>query len=223
MANVKTCTACKKKHVNKKGHETCSSHIRGTGEPCLAYAITGMRVCYIHGGKSPLAQKKVEQTEAMNEGIRVMKEFGVAVNISPAEALLEEIRYTAGHVHFLRARLAALSTDPDDPRHPFIWGTIEEHDVQASQFPGTDSKDGSGINMWYQLYLQERKHLVAVAAAAARAGVEERAIRVEEQKGLLFAGVLRLIFNDLQLTAEQWEMTKTVVPSRMRELEANQA
>lgn len=222
MARVKTCAACGKKHVNKKGRPTCSSHIRGKGDPCLSYPMSGVTVCYYHGGKSPLAQQKIAKTEALEEGVRAMKEFGVPVNISPTEALLEEIRYTAGHVYFIRARLAALAGETDDPHHPFVWGLIEENDVQASQFPGTDSKEGAGIHMWYQLYLQERKHLVAVAAAAARAGVEDRIVRIEEEKGLLFAGVLRLILNDLSLTPEQWEMTKSVIPSRMKELEASQ-
>ena len=71
-------------------------------------------------------------------------------------------------------------------------------------------------SVWYVLYERERKHLVAVAAAALKAGVEERRVRLAEQQGNLVADVIRRILDALDLSPAQRERVPEVVPAQLR-------
>ncbi len=71
-------------------------------------------------------------------------------------------------------------------------------------------------SIWYTLYSRERDHLVKVAAAAIKAGVEERKVRLAEQQGDLVALVIRRILTDLHLTPQQIDLVPTVVPMHLR-------
>ena len=48
-----------------------------------------------------------------------------------------------------------------------------------------------------ELYQAERRHLAAVSAAAIKAGVEERRIRITQEQGAMIARALRGILNEL--------------------------
>ena len=78
----------------------------------------------------------------------------------------------------------------------------------------------SAPNVWYQLYMTERDHLVKVSAAALRAGIEERRIKMAEDQGNLVAAVLQRILAALNLSPEQWAEVPTIVPRELRALAA---
>ncbi|WP_235939394.1 hypothetical protein [Occultella kanbiaonis] len=130
-----------------------------------------------------------------------MVTFGLPVDIAPSEALLEEVRWTAGHVQWLRGRVQEL--DDDGTHHSLVWGETKVTDKGSGVAPGTDTVESSAPSIWYILYAKERDHLVAVCAAALKAGVEERRVRLAEQQGELVATVIRRILDELQLTVEQ--------------------
>lgn len=50
---------------------------------------------------------------------------------------------------------------------------------------------------------KERRHLVAVAAACAKAGIEERRQALAESQGQLLARVVQVVLAGLDLSAEQ--------------------
>lgn len=58
-------------------------------------------------------------------------------------------------------------------------------------------------SVWLDLYHREHRHLMAVCAAAIKAGVEERWVRLVQSQGALVAGASRAIFVDLGLSAAQ--------------------
>jgi len=145
---------------------------------------------------------------------RAVATYGLAREIDPAAALLEEVHRTAGHVAWLQEKVREI--DEDD----LVWGVVEEVDKGSGEFTGTDVTKAAKPNIWLELYHRERKHLVDVTKAALAAGIAERQVRLAEQQGALIVGLLQRIFDDLNLTAEQRELIPTVVPRHLRAVDA---
>lgn len=196
--------------------EKCTATNRA-GNRCGRYPVPGGTVCTSHGGRAPqvraAAARRLEEQAAQ----AAVTTLGLPLDVSPTEALLEEVRWTAGHVHWLRARVQDLGeADTDGGRHPLVWGTTKVSKKGTGQFPGTDRLKAAAPSVWYQLYVKEREHLVTVAAAALKAGVEERRVRLAESQGELVAMVIRRILDALDLTPEQTQLVPVVVPRELR-------
>lgn len=141
-----------------------------------------------------------------------MVTYGLPLDVDPAEAILNEIRWTAGHVEWLRGIVQSL--EPEQ----VAWGTAEEQDKQASEFPGTDTIRKAAPNAYVLLYQQERKHLVDVCSTALKIGIEERRIRLEERYGAVIADVFRKFIADeeLGLTPAQQATAASVASKHLR-------
>lgn len=229
MSDPATCPQC------GLPHPRCSGHKRD-GSPCGQHPMAGQRVCKMHGGASPQARAAAARRLAEEAARAAVVTLGLPVDISPTEALLEEVRWTAGHVAWLRERVQELdqqvthivepedddgeaelmSHHPNHARHGLIWGTTKVVDKGSGAEPGTDTTEAATPSIWYQLYTQERAHLVTVSAAALRAGVEERRVRLAEQQGDLVAAVIRRILHALDLTPEQTARVPEIVPRELR-------
>jgi hypothetical protein len=224
----KSCDECGQPHVTKTGAPSCHSHKR-SGGPCAQPRMTDQRVCRLHGGKSPRALVAAERRGQERVAREAVATYGLQVDVSPTEALLEEVRWTAGHVRWLRDRVQELE------QQQLVWGvTRTEIENGASLILGVTDGDVSSVdsapaakiiqtagpNIWLDLYDRERKHLVGVAAAALKAGVEERRVRLAEQQGELVAGAIRAILADLGLSPEQEARVVEVVPRHLRALGA---
>lgn len=136
--------------------------------------------------------------------------YGLPRDISPTDALLEEVRFTAGHVAWLRQRVSELAPDA------LTWGTREVVDKQATEFTGTDTTEAAAVNVWLELYYRERKHLLDVCKAAISVGIEERYVRLEEAKGQLVADLIRRILGRLDLSDLQQDVSARVIPEEFR-------
>ena len=228
----KPCDKCGQAHVTKTGAPSCYSH-RRDGSPCRQPRMREQRVCRLHGGKSPRALVAAERRGQERAALEAVATYGLAVDVSPTEALLEEVRWTAGHVRWLRERVQELE------QSQLVWGTVKTKSEAAGglgiTFGGRDADDedrvglidvgsipasevtqAAGPNVWLDLYDRERKHLVGVCTAALKAGVQERAIRLAEQQGELVAQAIRAILDDLGLSAEQAARVGEVVPRHLR-------
>jgi hypothetical protein len=62
--------------------------------------------------------------------------------------------------------------------------------------------------------------LAKYAAAALKAGVEERRVKLAEDQGALVARVIRSILDQLNLTSDQQALVPEVVPAQLRLLTA---
>ncbi|HEY6116777.1 MAG TPA: hypothetical protein VI172_12540 [Candidatus Dormibacteraeota bacterium] len=164
--------------------------------------MKGQRVCGTHGGSSPQAKKAAERRLQASSAQQAVATFGLAREIDPRDALLEEVYRTAGAVDWLARQVQALNAQD------IVWGRAEETDDGV--------KDKAAPSIWVQLYQTERKHLVDVARVAIAAGIEERKVRLAEQQGAMLAGVIKAILGDLDLTPEQQAMVSTVVPRHLR-------
>jgi hypothetical protein len=182
-------------------------------------------VCTAHGGRAPQVKAAQERRRQEAAAAAVVATLGLQVDISPTEALLEEVRWTAGHVQWLRRKVQELEDQA------LIWGTTRTEtemgaslqiDVTGGDVAGVGSVPANKViqtaapSLWYDLYERERKHLVAVASAALKAGVEERRVRLAEQQGDLVAEVIRRILEALNLTAEQQALVPIIVPQQLR-------
>ena len=209
-------------------HPGCTGHRKADGAPCRRPCKPG-ELCNSHGGAAPQVRAARARRQAEAEAARAVATLGLPVDISPTEALLEEVRWTAGHVQWLRRQVQELqaapthtSTDLADgsdagygnpDRHGALtWGTTKVK--TGGDDAGTTQEAKASI--WYVLYENERKHLVTVCAAALKAGVEERRVRLAEQQGDLVATAIRRILDALNLTPEQQQLVPTVVPAQLR-------
>lgn len=162
-----------------------------TGEPCGATLRPGAVACKWHGGNSPQAKRKATERVQRQAAEDAVRTYGLARDVDPAEALLDEVRWTAGHVAWLRDRVQELERDA------LVWGVTEQVDKTATEFVGTDTTSKAVPSVWLDLYQRERKHLVDVCKAALAAGVEERKVKLAEQAGAQLAQVIRAVLGEL--------------------------
>lgn len=184
----------------RQGEGTCKN-VAGKGTDHV-----GTGPCRVHGGATWSHRRSAQKKEAE----AAVRTFGLPVEIDPAEALLQEVHRTAGHVAWLAEQVAAIEPDA------LVWGTVK---VKQGSTPlgSTDSTEqAASLSMWLQLYQAERKHLVACCAAALAAGVEERRVKLAEQQGATLAGVIRAVLDDLGLTQDQRALVAEVVPRHLR-------
>jgi hypothetical protein len=189
----------------------CNATSKQTGKPCGGNACTGLEKCTKHCGLSKAKREAIAAAFLADEAARkAVVTYGLPRDISPSEALLEEVRYSAGHVAWLRQKVAELE-DAD-----LVWGITEEAEKNATEFAGTDITRAASVNMWVELYFRERKHLVEVTKAAISAGIEERRVRLAEAQGAVVAEVIRRILDRLDLSAVQSKLVPLVVPEELR-------
>lgn len=162
--------------------------------------------CSWHGGCAPSGRAAAQEEIAR----RAVETYGLPRDISPTDALLEEVRYSAGHVAWLRAKVAEIEADD------LVWGKTEEVDKNASEFAGTDTTHAAAVNVWLDLYFRERKHLLDLTKTAISVGIEERRVRLAESQGALLNEVIRRILGRLSLSAEQSALLPVVVPEELR-------
>lgn len=211
-----SCPRCGKPHqVSVAGNPTvgCSAH-NSTGAPCGNAPMRGQTTCRYHGGGTPASRAKaanaMQEARQRKEMERAVRTLGARLDISPEQALLDEVQFTAGNVAWLREKVQNLE------HMDLIWGPTQTVEVEASPNPGTNTTEAAAVHLWYSLYLKERQHLVHVSAVALKAGIEERRLRLAEEQGALVAQVIQLILGDLRLTKDQWEAVPRIVPTHLR-------
>lgn len=217
---IPVCRKCKAPHINRFGGQACAGHKKSTGEACTNHPSKGATVCKYHGGAAPQVRAVADRRITEAAAARELAALGLPVDVSPSEALLEEVRWTAGHVRWIRLKLQDLGVGHEhlNGTHPLVWGETKIVEKEATKHPGTDTTSEAGVTVWYEMYLKERQHLVAASTAALRAGVEERRVALAEQQGDLVADVIQAILADLHLSASQQALVSTVVPARLLEL-----
>lgn len=184
----------------------CTATAKGTGEQCKRPPAVGATVCVKHGAAAPQVRAAAQRRLTEQRAEKLVATYGLPVDVSPIEALLEEIRWTAGHVAWLRERVRELEEEA------LVWGTTKVK--EGGDDRGTT--EAAAPSVWLDLYQRERTHLVKVCSEAIRAGIEERRVKLAEQQGELVAQAIRAILEDLQLTPEQAARVPEVVPRRLR-------
>lgn len=155
------------------------------------------------------AAERTERAEAR----RIVHTYGLPVETTPEQAILDEVHRTAGHIAWLAQRIREL--DAQD----LIWGKTKVK--TGGDDRGTTEE--AGVHVWVKLYQTERAHLAKVSAEAIRVGIEERQVKLAEQQGGLLVDLIKGILADLKLSPEQKALIPIVVPQRIRALQAGAA
>lgn len=187
---------------------------RTDGEPCKAWAVTGLKVCRVHGASSPRSKAKRARALAEEKAAKAMRLFAAPVDIDPARALVELVQWTAGEVAYWREQVRALADE--DPK-ALTWGVVREK-VGGEDYGTTlEAKP----NVAYLMLTDAQDRLAKYATAALKAGVEERRVKLAEDQGALVAQVIRSILDQLNLTSDQQARVPEVVPAQLRLLTAS--
>jgi hypothetical protein len=176
----------------------------------------GIGVCKNHGGATRFQQTRADRIKVAAS----LATYGGPVDIDPAQALLTEVRRTAGHVEWLGRVLAAM------PAEALTWGRYEVVDKPAA-VPAPDGsvamvaeeiKSRAGANMVLQLYQQERKHLVLVAKAAIDAGASQRMVDMFTSVGAAYINMIERILDGLDLSEAQAARVPTLITGELEQI-----
>lgn len=229
-----------------------------SGKPCSNKKGTstdhpGYGNCNRHGGNTQagiksamkeMARDLAQQYKADHRfgGDRTNPEFA---NMTPEQALLEEVRRSAAMVRFLEERIGNWNLSPmaNDHIETIINKSRYDHtkaslDREIREFLdnlASDDKDSgyhlprlSDINpksgfvsftdahTWLTLYRDERSHLARVSKMCMDAGVAQRLVTLAEDQGRILASAIRAVLSALSLTPEQQELIPRVVPPILR-------
>ena len=179
----------------------------------------GYGMCKRHGGTSANHRKHALKLLAADQAERArvaVATLGLARDVGPLEALIEEVQRTAGHVEWLGGRLACLdaNTLAGGPT-----GTGSHIGVELAALSKEAAwplptvpqpADGTFASWWIQLYQRERAHLVRVCSTAVLCGAAERQIHIAKAQGRLIARVLLGVLSDLGVAHEAHEVRAAV-------------
>lgn len=182
----------------------------------------GTGPCRLHGGNLPGVAAKAARQAAE----QTSKLLGEPIDIGPSEALLEELKQTAGTVAWLRGIVQGLE------REDLVWGMVEElvepeiRDLDNQTILSNMSGKYKALpSVWYQLLMAERQHLVNVAAKAIAAGVSERIVQTYEnvhgQVAEVYMGLLERVLLRLDLTAEQRARVPAAVVAEVKMIQGS--
>lgn len=206
------CATCGQTHP--RGCQAHKKAARGGG-PCLATPVPGGTVCKWHGGNSPSAKAAASKRLATLAAAEQVARLGLRVDIHPADALIDLVHWTAGEVAYWRAQVVAI--EAEGGRRSLTWGVTKEK-TGGDDFGTTEE---AKPHIAYVMLRDASDRLAQYAAAALKAGVDERRVRLAEQQGALVAEVIKGILAALNLTAEQQLLVPTVVPQQLRLLTAD--
>jgi len=186
----------------------------------------GVGHCKHHGGNTPAGNKYAARKYAEKLLGRERERFGgnpeLVGDISPAEALLEEVRRSVALVRWLEQRIAMWQYDSATPEEQLGWerlgglpALMAETARGASSF--TDERE------WLMIYREERKHMASISKMAIDAGVQERLVRLAEDQGRLLASAIQAVLDALNLTPAQHAIVPQVVPVILRKVASGDA
>lgn len=167
----------------------CTAQSKQQKRRCAKWAEPGQTVCRFHGGAAPQVKAKAAANLQAQSAAAAVVTFGLPQDISPEDALYQELHRTAGAV-------------------AYIQGLVQTLD--AGQLGQSTRNSGRVPSIWVDLYQRERKHLADVAATCIRVGLEERRVRIIEEQGQAVADLLRKVLTDLGVDPAS-EEARTVV------------
>lgn len=173
-------------------HERCAAHRSGAPwVPCMAWPVRGGRVCRAHGGGARQVRDAADRSMQEEEARAAAARHALPRDVDPGTALLEEVRRSAGLVEWLWQQI--IQVEPG----ALIRGTRLIRRTDTPDGPITVTEVGPGVNLWWKLHQEERRHLTGVCRSALEAGVAERQIRLAERQGELIADGITWLLAEL--------------------------
>lgn len=191
------CGAETRKH-NRDAGNTANERCELPAGQGTAHLGTGK--CLAHGGTS--------KRESTRGAWVVAHDMARALNVTPWEALLGEVRRTAGTVAWLDRKVAEA---PDDDA---LLRVHDDVDVDSGEVLRR------GYRRWVDMRLEERRHLARVSKMAIDAGVAQQLVNQFALQGETVARLLTEVTARLGLSAEQEEAADQVLRDVLLKLEA---
>lgn len=197
------------------GKPKCTAIRSSNGKPCGNYPMTGGTVCHAHGGKAPQTMAKAARNVQQTKALKVMKMMGAPVETNPVQALIDLISDSARLVGFYREQFESVAgVNIDD----LVFG-VTKHEYGTGPKGSIDiTTKEAAVNVWLQLYNEEKDRLARYSSTAIKAGFREREVRMAEQQSIRIGMAVRNILNRLNLSPEQQALVPTVVPEELRAL-----
>lgn len=184
-------------------------------DPCGTSPVRGGRRCGNHGGSSPQAKAKAQERVVEENARGILGRIDpTAPTEHPVETLMKLINMKLAEVLWLRAKVQDL------PEHDLVWG-LAQHDVGFNDKGGINTETfKADQNIWWKLLREAENQLASWTAAAAKAGVEERQMRINETLALQFKTAIDQILARMELTPTQQALIPQVVPAVLRSMSA---
>lgn len=113
----------------------CRATAKGTGKQCRNPAIRGGFTCRAHGTAKgtparAAADRRIEQERMEREMTKATETYGLPRDVDPGQAMLEEVRRTAGHVMWLQMQVNAIpKAELFDAKHAVLLATYRQERV----------------------------------------------------------------------------------------------
>lgn len=196
----------------ENGRPICGAKKRN-GEPCGASPKKGFTRCHRHGGGSPRAKAAAKRRNAETAAREILGTIDPdAPREHPVETLLNLIQAKAAEVQWLRSIIKDMTEEQ------LVWGATQKRSGFGPEGIIDETTEKADINIWWRLLREAEGQLAQWTAAAAKAGVEERAVTLAEDQALQLVTAINRILAQLQLTSDQQRMTSTVIPAVLREI-----
>lgn len=197
----------------------------GTSHPGFGY-------CKFHGGNTAAGRKA--GAKAMGRAIIQQRRAESAAfgdrndplnDVTPEQALLEEVRRSVALVRWLEEKISSWQIDTSPLTDPPTQARAQEIKMARGlglpalteeTFKGTPY--ATDAHSWLILYREERDHMVKVSKLTIDAGIAERQVRLAENQGLLLATAINAILRALSLSAEQASQVPELVPRILRQI-----
>jgi hypothetical protein len=167
----------------------CTAKAKSTGVQCGNLPIKGTNVCRIHGGSIPAVRKaaarRLQKQQLHGDLGKLLEELEMdASEKHPVQALTDALARCSAMVAVLGALVGGLGVDSSK---------------DGAQLVGKDHLGDMRENELVRLYGVWLDRSARTAKLALDAGVDERAIRIEEEKTEMLLSVFKQTFADPEL------------------------
>lgn len=171
----------------------CSEPLKRRIGQCSMYAGSAT----YHFGTGRCNWHRGNTTRGNTEGFMIMAiGYAKKLNITPAQALIDEVHRTAGAIDFLTEILTKVETREE---------LLQEYAP------------------WVEMYERERAFGVKVNMAAIHAGVMQIIDGYEQAQGIAMGRMLKEVFEQLELSGEQQSRAVDLITARMYAISADSA
>lgn len=134
----------------------------------------------------------------MTNRLRSQIPYAGELQVSPWDAMLQEVRRSAYRVEWIQARVEQEAAN----ERALL---AQEHDWTSDKdFHYARSAQSRELREWIKLEREERAHGASVARGAVSAGLSERYIESVQAEARMIADVLRRALEAAELSPEQW-------------------
>lgn len=148
------------------------------GGYCEKAPLAGQRRCGTHGGRAPQSKAAAARRQAAAEIEAAVLTLGSPIETTAEDALLTQLRTTAGHCAWLLARVQELEPDA------LLWNRTSEQAVEASQFPGVDTTREAVSHVWLTTYERHLTIHLRVVEMALKHDLGARMVRLAERDAI---------------------------------------